>query len=425
MKVTPLRAIAAVIGLLIVARCTYAVIAPKDTAANPAREPTAAPQTLSDAPMATTTLGDMLAMKHVLVMYDGARRAPQTITRSKEQAKVRAETALAKLKLGATFESVVTEYTDDPRGAKLGGDLGTFSRGSLPAEMENALAPLAVGEMSGVVESPFGFHVILRAAPTRGISAEECTKLGGELFERIDTNTGANRSECKPKKADQPSADAPTLDQSPIIPASPALDPIERASGISRNFAAKYVKRRAERFDIPGANRLNVRVSVPTGLSRADLESNVRHALLTYYENASVKLGAVDVLAYASEKVDGAYTAAKGTFAPNGQWSEADKGVAVERWRVTLEYEESYFAPKSALGVGSQTALVSEGGSAISISRSASSWNDADILARLSPGTKVRILGEQNFGAIRRYEVEALGAVRARGWVHTYAVKSP
>jgi parvulin-like peptidyl-prolyl isomerase len=59
----------------------------------------------------------------------------------------------------------VKEYSDEPRAGERGGDLGTFPKGSMVPEFQAALDKMKIGDISDVVETPFGFHVILRTAP--------------------------------------------------------------------------------------------------------------------------------------------------------------------------------------------------------------------------------------------------------------------
>ena len=61
---------------------------------------------------------------------------------------------------GADFAALATQYSQDPGSAQRGGDLGFFGRGRMVAPFEEAAFELQPGEISPVVESPFGYHVI-------------------------------------------------------------------------------------------------------------------------------------------------------------------------------------------------------------------------------------------------------------------------
>jgi parvulin-like peptidyl-prolyl isomerase len=95
-------------------------------------------------------------------MYQGSRRAPSTVTRTKDEARARAAEALKKLKRGAPFEDVVRQYSDEPGAASRGGDLGKFPSGVMVPEFEAEVVRTPVGKISDVFETPFGFHILLR-----------------------------------------------------------------------------------------------------------------------------------------------------------------------------------------------------------------------------------------------------------------------
>ena len=105
---------------------------------------------------------DRVGAKQVLVKYSGARGAPAAITRSREDACLRALEARDKLRGGADFGEIVTAYSDETGAATRGGSLGRLERKELVAPFADAAFELDVHQLSDVVETPFGFHVILR-----------------------------------------------------------------------------------------------------------------------------------------------------------------------------------------------------------------------------------------------------------------------
>jgi len=146
---------------------------PSATAADPVTAPAsapasapaaAAPGSSSNAPSAAAPpdAPAAIAAQHVLVAFKGAQNAPKTITRSKAEAKKRAEEVSAKAKAGSDFTALVSEYSDDPASKDRMGSLGKFTRDKMVKPFSDAAFALAVGEVSGPVETPFGFHVIKR-----------------------------------------------------------------------------------------------------------------------------------------------------------------------------------------------------------------------------------------------------------------------
>ncbi len=72
-----------------------------------------------------------------------------------------AEDLLSQLEAGADFAALAQEHSTDTGSAVNGGDLSWFGRGAMVATFEEAAFSLQVGELSGIVESGYGYHIIL------------------------------------------------------------------------------------------------------------------------------------------------------------------------------------------------------------------------------------------------------------------------
>jgi protein-export membrane protein SecD len=101
--------------------------------------------------------GSEIQASHILIQFAGATESASTST--KDQAKALAE----KILKGVTpenFTATAKLHSQEPGVDTTGGDLGWFKKGEMVPEFENAAFALKVGQVSGVVESPFGFHII-------------------------------------------------------------------------------------------------------------------------------------------------------------------------------------------------------------------------------------------------------------------------
>jgi peptidyl-prolyl cis-trans isomerase D len=95
--------------------------------------------------------------RHILVRPD-----PKAADAEKAKAEAREKITgiLAKVTKGGKFADLAKAFSQDPGSARQGGDLGWFQKGVMIKAFEEAAFPLNKGEVSGVVETEFGFHII-------------------------------------------------------------------------------------------------------------------------------------------------------------------------------------------------------------------------------------------------------------------------
>lgn len=104
-------------------------------------------------------MADQISASHILLMYAGSERS--RATRSREDAQSQIAEIAQQLETGEDFAALAREHSDCGS-ARAGGDLGSFGRGQMVKGFEDAAFALGIGDTSGVVETPFGFHIIRR-----------------------------------------------------------------------------------------------------------------------------------------------------------------------------------------------------------------------------------------------------------------------
>jgi len=102
---------------------------------------------------------DEVKASHILISTVDDNGNPLSEAKKKE-AKKKAEEVLKKAKSGEEFSELAKEYSDDPGSAANGGDLGYFTKGQMVQPFEEAAFSLKPGEISGLVESEYGYHII-------------------------------------------------------------------------------------------------------------------------------------------------------------------------------------------------------------------------------------------------------------------------
>jgi parvulin-like peptidyl-prolyl isomerase len=73
-----------------------------------------------------------------------------------------------KIQDGAKFEELAAEHSECPSGKQANGSLGWFTRGMMVPEFDNAVFSMEVGELSEIIETQFGFHIIYKTGADEG-----------------------------------------------------------------------------------------------------------------------------------------------------------------------------------------------------------------------------------------------------------------
>ncbi|HTH15269.1 MAG TPA: peptidylprolyl isomerase [Magnetospirillum sp.] len=104
-------------------------------------------------------MASQIRASHILLMYQGSMRS--TATRTKTEALDGINALKTELAGGADFAELARQHSDCPSGEE-GGDLGYFGKGAMVREFDEAAFALQPGQVSEVIETPFGYHLIQR-----------------------------------------------------------------------------------------------------------------------------------------------------------------------------------------------------------------------------------------------------------------------
>lgn len=97
---------------------------------------------------------------HILAMFPWKEDNSEETQEGREEALEKIKMVEDKLKDGGDFEDLARQYSDDGTSGENGGDLGYISKGQMVEEFEEALFALDIEEVSGIVETEYGFHII-------------------------------------------------------------------------------------------------------------------------------------------------------------------------------------------------------------------------------------------------------------------------
>ena len=108
----------------------------------------------------STATPEQVKVSHILIKTPLPGADGKVDEKGVTEAQHRAEDLLKQIKGGAKFEDLAKKYSEDPGSAKEGGSLGLISKGQTVPEFEKAAFSLPKGQISDLVKSSYGFHII-------------------------------------------------------------------------------------------------------------------------------------------------------------------------------------------------------------------------------------------------------------------------
>jgi peptidyl-prolyl cis-trans isomerase C len=167
---------------------------------------------------------EQVKARHILIAFKGSPAAQEGKPElTEEQAKAKAEDLRKQIVGGASFEELAKKESDDVGSGTRGGDLGAFGRGQMVPEFEKAAFEAKPGDVTPVVRTQFGYHIIKvdghESTPFEQVKptlekAERQTRMQAQL-EQMKTNAKVtfNDTYFGPVPTPEPPAAQPASDQ--------------------------------------------------------------------------------------------------------------------------------------------------------------------------------------------------------------------
>lgn len=193
---------------------------------------------------------------HILIAVAKDAAADQ-----RQQARAKAEELLAQArKAPESFAQLARKHSQDPGSAPNGGDLDYFGRGAMVKSFEDAAFALKKGEISGVVESDFGFHII-RVTDIKAPKQKSFAELRASLEEDL-----------KNQQARAKYAEAAEIFTNGVYEQSDSLKPVAEKLGLTIQTASGL-----QREPAPGARGVLANAKLLEAIFSPDAVSNKRN----------------------------------------------------------------------------------------------------------------------------------------------------
>ncbi len=244
----------------------------------------------------------------------------------REKAKAKAEQLLAEVKkTPASFADVARKNSQDPGSAEKGGDLDFVTRGAMVKPFEDAMFSLKKGEISGIVETEFGYHIIqltdikpavvppfekVRATIENEVRAQQATQEFAKAAEVFTDAVYQTPDSLKPA-AEKLKLTIQTATNVPRTPAPGATGPLASRNFLNALFAPDSLQRKqnTEAIEVGSSQLASGRVTQYTPahpVPLADVKDKIRAQLVNERAAVLAKTEGEAKLAAWTAKADGA-----------------------------------------------------------------------------------------------------------------------
>lgn len=143
---------------------------------------------------------DKVSAKHILVSLSYEDENGETLERTPEEALALAQKVKAKIDAGEDFDALMEQYNDDPGEPATG---YTFGKGEMVEPFEKASFALRPGEVSEIVETTYGYHIIKRVVGFSEVLAKWKSESAIEINEKVYDKVPVELKKERPYNSDE------------------------------------------------------------------------------------------------------------------------------------------------------------------------------------------------------------------------------
>lgn len=184
--------------------------------------------------------------------------------------------------------------------------------------------------MSKTLAKTFFFFIIVLVVSCSPKPSDQTQK---KITTISESNVATEKSESETATISDGVESQKQNDYSPSM-----IDKLEIPAG----FTKRYIIQEVEDFSYGNVDRKQLRITLPVGLSKQEVELNIVHATKYYYDKN--KPDGISILGYTkNDDIRYFYTVAMGEYAPNGDWGSIGNNIPINKFKLKIEFNRSYF----------------------------------------------------------------------------------